>query len=286
MSRHSTKEEQTVIFLHIPKSGGITLYDILNREYGRYHIYTFSGGRSRLQQDIDKFRDFPIDQRNSFRLLRGHVPFGIHHLLHKPYSYVTLLRDPVSRVVSHYYYVLNNPNHLLHEKVTSEQMSLDTYVSSGINYELDNGQTRQLAGVTDELPYGKCTDELLIQAQENIEQSFTVVGFTERFDETLLLMKQALGWQKYPVYTRQNVSKNHQGKPVLTEETRQLIMKYNQFDLQLYAFAKQRFNNQLSSLPDNEIETFNKLNRLYLPFGKLSTFSHESLRRIHAMLSK
>jgi hypothetical protein len=271
---------QVAIFLHIPKSGGMTVYDILNREYGRSHIYTFSGGRHRLQHDVDKFKALSIQERNSFSLLRGHNPFGIHKLLQTHFSYITILRDPIARVVSHYYYVLNNPHHLLHENVVSANMSLETYVSSGINYEMDNGQTRQIAGVSEEISFGMCSGDLLNQAIENIARSFSVVGLTERFDETLLLMKHVLGWKSYPVYTRQNVSKNKQSKGTLSEDTRQLIAQYNQLDLELYEYATQLFADQLTLLPDEELKKFYKINRVYTPFGNLLSFSRNGLRRI------
>jgi hypothetical protein len=280
------KNDQTVIFLHIPKSGGMTLYDILNREYERKYIYTFSGGRHRLQGDIDKFKALSSEERNSFRLLRGHIPFGIHGLLHKPFTYVTMLREPIARVVSHYYYVLNNPNHLLHEKVVSVKMSLETYVSSGINYELDNGQTRQLAGVTEDIPFGACTDDLLVKAKENVDCFFSIVGLTEQFDETLMLMKQSLGWKTHPVYIRKNVLRNKKNKSPLSEEMRQLITSYNQLDLELYAYATQIFIRKLSLLSGDELEEFNKLNRLYFLYGKLLTLSRKNLRRIRQVFPK
>ncbi|MCP4360743.1 MAG: sulfotransferase family 2 domain-containing protein [Chloroflexi bacterium] len=270
----------TIIFLHIPKTAGLTLYEILNREYGRNYIYTFVGGRQRLQQSMDSFAGQTETERANYRLLRGHTPFGIHNLVPGPATYITFLRDPIKRVVSHYYYVKNNPHHLLHEAVTSQNMSLQMYLSSGINYELDNGQTRQLAGITDEIPYGACDQELLDQAIVNIDRCFSLVGLTERFDASLLIMQRLLGWHKTPLYVRQNVSRSQSARPELSAETRQLIEQYNDLDRALYAYGRTRFTALLKTIGEIEMRRFNQLNRLYYPFGKLQSVIRTNLRKL------
>lgn len=275
-----SEKNGTVIFLHIPKTAGLTLYDIFDRIYGRAHIYTFVGGRQRLAQSLNTFKALPEAQRANFRLIRGHTPFGIHTLLSEPFTYVTFLRDPVKRVISHYYYVLNTPHHLLHETMVSQTMSLEDYVSSGINYELDNGQVRQLAGVSDEIPYGDCAEDLLAQAIANLETCFPVVGLTERFDESLLLMHHFLGWQKYPYYVPQNVSRK---KPPLSEvsaQTTQLIEQHNALDRALYAYGQARFTTLLKSLSEKDLARFHQLNQLYYPWGKMKSTAWSMLRQL------
>ena len=137
-------------------------------------------------------------QRNSIRMLRGYVFFGIHESLHRPATYVTIIRDPIDRIISHYYYVRHTSNHRFHSTVTSQSMSLKDYVSSGLAKELDNGQVRLLAGrKADEcFAIGQCSKDLLEMAKKNLQEHFIVVGLTERFDETLILWKRSFGMEK------------------------------------------------------------------------------------------
>ncbi|MEO5579030.1 MAG: hypothetical protein ABIR58_00110 [Gemmatimonadaceae bacterium] len=71
-------------------------------------------------------------------------------------------------------------------------MSLHDFVTNPPFREVDNDQTRRIAG--EEPPLGRCTSAMFELAKQNLRRHFRVVGVTDRFDETLLLMKQAFGW--------------------------------------------------------------------------------------------
>jgi hypothetical protein len=52
-------------------------------------------------------------------------------------------------------------------------------------------------------------------AKRNLASHFAVIGITEEFDRSLILMKRRLAW-RHPFYTSQNVSrepKKHQPFP-------------------------------------------------------------------------
>jgi hypothetical protein len=265
------KEETTTIFLHIPKSAGQTLFQILNREYKHANIYTFQGGRQRLANSIKEFENLPIAERNKYRLLRGHVKFGIHRLIERPFTYITILRDPVSRILSHYHYVLRTPAHALHELVTSTGMDIVRYVSSGLSTELNNGQVRLIAGTGSDLPFGQCSEALLQEAIKNLETSFSVVGLTERFDDTILLMNQTLGWHKFPYYTKRNVTKGRGYGMELSAEAIEAIRKYNALDLRLYEYAARQFEQAAKRIPDRMRRRFHLLNAIYYPYGRTAS---------------
>ena len=107
--------------------------------------------------------------------------------------------------------MLRNPRHFHYNEIVSQKMSLKDYVSSGISVELNNGQTRLLSGVEEVgapvIGYGECPAEILEIAKENLAVHFAVVGITERFDETLILLKTALNWNSI-FYSRANVTRN------------------------------------------------------------------------------
>jgi len=250
---------KSLIFLHIPKAAGTTVSRIIERQYSRVNIFNIDGAN--VHSSIEEFKNLSEQQRKSIVCVKGHMHFGLHVYLAQPCAYITLLRNPVERIVSHYYYVLRTPVHYLYEQVTSKNLTLDDYVDSGISPELDNGQTRIISGVwgVEDPP-----SDMLEIAKRNLREHF-VVGLTERFDESLILMKRHLGW-RCVYYRRENVKPKRLGKSGPSKNTLRLIQKSNEKDLELYAFAKQLFEESLQeegSSFESEVRMFRLLNRVY-----------------------
>ncbi len=255
----TTKSYQPfLIFLHIQKTGGITLQRILRRKMGA----------SLPQRAIRLFSKTPQlttleaavkSKQMGDRYFAGHVCFGAHRFLPHPYTYIALLREPVSRIVSLYTYSHANPNAYYHKQAigkTLEEFALDTPLM-----ELDNGQVRFLAGDSHDLfinrtPIGECTTELLQVAQDNIEKHFLLVGLTEYFDHSLLLLQQMLGWN-HCFYLYQNVSKRD-SKPVVSADLKAEIAKQNWLDVQLYQLAKKSFLEKLEKYNLDQAENIEK----------------------------
>ena len=145
---------------------------------------------------------------------------------------MTLLRDPVDRVVSLYYH--------LAPEMSIEQFLTD-YVKKGFRRsqtELisDNDQVRRVSGLEPSL--GACTRGTLETAMSNLERFFSVVGVSECFDETLVLLKRAFSWNQPLSYLPTSAS--------LSQEIRDRIAERNALDIELYQFAKQMLDQQIS----------------------------------------
>ncbi len=186
----------------------------------------------------------PDAERGRLQLIEGHLPYGIHEYLSQPCEYITILRDPVERMISHYYYVLRSPEHYLYNTVTTQKIGLKEYVLGGLSPELDNGQVRLICGCGRPLPYGACSRQQLELAKQNLQHRFALVGFAERFDETLLLAARKFRW-KDPYYVRQNVTENRPARKQVSAELIAAIEKVSSLDLELYAFAEDLFQDAL-----------------------------------------
>ena len=255
---------QSVIFLHIPKTAGTTLYRIMDRHYRREAVYT-------IWQDgtLDDFKHLSPARRSQIRLLRGHVGLGLHEFLSGPTSYFTFLREPIDRVISYYHYVRRTPQHYCYELVTSQRLGLKEFVESRTDPMLDKAQTRLLSGLAtgQEVPFGECTADLLEAARRNLRERMAVIGLTDEFDQTLLLLKKAFGWNKL-FYARQNVSTDSTGRHDLEPATLDAIVKVNQLDLELYRYAKELFAGQLRQQNESfvqEVRSFQNTNRRLRP---------------------
>lgn len=236
-------KEDALIFLHIPKAAGSTLHKIIARQYSADEMFTING--LRVQEDIEKFKNLSLAEREKIKVLKGHMTFGLHEFLPRPSTYITILRDPVERIISHYYYVLRRPEHYLYNQVKSENIDLQGYVEKGLSNELNNGQTRLLAGMDDSREFSQCEPQILETAKTNLQQHFAVVGLSEKFDETLLLLQKTFEWG-IPVYMKENVTKNRLLKENVPEATLKTIKKYNQLDSEIYNYAEELFLNQIN----------------------------------------
>ena len=257
------KKHESLIFLHIPKAAGTTLMTILDRQYEPDVIFSTYGSK-RDQEGVDKLKKLPEDQREKIRVLRGHLPFGVHTFLPQTSHYFTILRDPIERTISHYYFVLKTTRHYLHDRVTSQNMTLKDYVSNGIDTELDNGQTRVISGVGHTVGFGQCSTEMLETAKKHLSEML-VVGLSERFDETVILLKRNFGW-KLPFYIKANVTENRPRREDISKDTLAAIERCNELDFELYRYAQELFEERIRQQPpafERELKRFRFLNKFF-----------------------
>jgi hypothetical protein len=81
-----------------------------------------------------------------------------------------------------------------------------------------------------------------------------VVGVTERFDETLLLLKRKLGWSENLHYYPKNRNVDRLPVSSLSQETVQAIMERNEFDIELHSFAEELLQESI----DRQDPTFHR----------------------------
>lgn len=257
----SVAPDTAVIFQHIPKTAGSTLHTIFNKRYDRSAIFNIFASSYDDKEALD-LRNLPGAQAEKIRVLKGHMPFGLHEYLPVPAKYFTVLRDPVKRVISQYFYILRNPRNPLYEPIVKNKMNAAEFVSSGISVGMNNGQIRWILGEINALPFGVINQGHLEQAKETLARHFFLTGINERFDETILLLSQKLCWNSFPYYRRQNTNRN---KTAIGEEQIRIIEQYNSLDIELYQFANSLLDAEIAKLPgfSEKLKSFQQRNRLY-----------------------
>jgi hypothetical protein len=230
-----------LVFVHIPKTAGTTLHKVISHQYRRKDILIRHDSDGPKSETLASWKGEPP------KVVMGHYSVGLHRHV-AGVRYVTCLREPVSRLISHYHYANSFPGHYLHEAIHRDKLDLARYVGSGLAGELSNGMTRMLAGL-DDPEQARIGEVELAQAKENIERHFDAVLLNERFDEGLLLMAERLGW-KTPYYLRRRVGSYPASATKPDAGTRQVIEDRNSIDLELYRWAKGRFDAEAASKPD------------------------------------
>jgi hypothetical protein len=211
--------DKLLIYMHIPKTGGTTLKNIINKQ--------FEPGETWFHME----KDMPpkLNQKskeNSLKCVGGHCWYGLHKQFSKEYTYFTMLRNPIDRVISEYYYILERPHHKDHQKVMA--MDLMGFMEQ-FPLKSTNQHTRRISG--------NISSPHLQTAIENIHKDFAVVGLTEMFDESLFLMKQSFGWNDID-YEKVNITKKRPSINQIDEKVRSELERKNELDMALYKYAE------------------------------------------------
>lgn len=254
----------TVIFQHIPKTAGSTLHGILNSRFRDGDVWNLFGGNFH-DPEIQEFQNLPAERKHRIKLLKGHMPFGLHQFLPQPSWYMTIIRDPIRRVISQFFYIRRNVQNQHHDTVVHNDLSLATFLRSGESPGLENGQVRWLAGEIHAVPFGDCGESLFQTALDNCRQHYRLVIPTKSFDTGLLLLADELNWKGYPVYRRENVRRPREDPYEVSEEDLEAIREFNALDIRLYKILKREFEQLCQSRPElsNQVEKFKKLNSFY-----------------------
>ena len=267
-------DHEALIFLHIPKTAGTTLNRIIEWQYSPLSIFTLDPYRFRAT--AERFKTLSEERRRRFRVVRGHLYYGLHEFLPQGATYITMLREPVARFLSSYYFIQRRPLHPLHRKMKRERLGVEDYLR--LIPHRHNLQCRLIAGVQD----NRSADErLLDMAKENLTKSFSVVGICERFEESLMLIAKTFGWD-VPFYENRKVSKNR--SPV-DPTAIEMIREHNRLDLELYEFGQKLFDESLRKKQEIVSDGLAKLRTLPKP-GPVQSFYHSSLSAGRFLVSK
>jgi hypothetical protein len=243
-----SRNDIALIFVHPPKTAGSTLSRIMDWEYSPRHICNIDGRF--YYWSFQRVSRWPKERLAKMKLFKGHMPFGLHRFIPQPTTYITVLRDPINRTISEYYYGRHRRTHPIVDR-DAKRLSLEEYLAK-VPY--NNPQTKAIAGV--DLPYqyhfytalpshhfysGPCTAETLETAKANLSRHFSLVGLTERFEETLALAKVLFGW-KIPYYTSIRQGPKRPKKEDVSPQQRALIAEYHKFDMDLYSFGVSLFD--------------------------------------------
>jgi len=209
-----------LVFIHINKTAGSTVRYILRSSYGLRHC------------DVEPWhsaRDDPPFSTSDLRRLRrlypelasiaGHRLTGYVDLREQgtDFAYFTILRDPLKLCASRFQY------HIDHRK--KKHLVFEEWIQRDW---LRNAQTQRIAGTQD-----------VDDAIRMIGARGMFVGLTERFDESLVMLKALRARDLNIAYSPVNVARRDSiaSRLLADSRTRQALVDANRSDLALYEYV-------------------------------------------------
>lgn len=209
-------------FVHIEKAGGITLHNLFHRCFPGYISphpdirfgEFFSPEDLRWMQRLAPYRIAGIGGHR----MAAFMPY--EEALRRPVFYCTFMRDPIRRYMSH----INWQTSLMGMNWTMETFTADP--------EKADYHAYRIAGVRD-----------LDKARDLLANRFNFVGLVERYDESLLLLRQRMGLPDLDIrHEMTNTMGAEQNRFRFEDQPAGMqarIRDHNRIDLELYRFVKE-----------------------------------------------
>ncbi|XP_069583995.1 galactose-3-O-sulfotransferase 2-like [Ranitomeya imitator] len=266
----SCQPKNNIFFLKTHKTASSSIINILFR-YGEFHNLTFAFPFRSAQFSYPSYfkaayvNGFSEKTKNIFNIMCHHMHFKfteVEKVMPEDTFYFTILRNPISQMESSFSYykgygdfkkAKNLEDFLNNSKIfytnTDRLTNLaKNYMTFDLGFEL-NGSPEQSV--------------LTWHAMDHI---FDLVLITEYYDESLILLKDALCWSFYDVLSIPLNSRSNNSKKTLTLETQEKIKSWNNLDWDMYVYFNHSFWNRVQTFGvermEDEVKELQKIRTL------------------------
>ncbi|KAM4040790.1 galactose-3-O-sulfotransferase 2-like [Anomaloglossus baeobatrachus] len=240
----SCQPKNNIFFLKTHKTASSSIMNILFR-YGEFHNLTFAfptEGASYAYANFFKtsfVNGFSDQSKKIFNIMCHHLRFDyteIKKVMPEDTFYFTILRNPISQMESSFSYfkdftafknATNLDDFLQNSKIfykdTKDISFFKNLLTFDLGFELDGSPGQSV---------------LAWHAMDNI---FDLVIITEYYDESLILLKDALCWSFYDVLSFPLNSRSNNTRKTLTLETQEKVKSWNRLDWEMYTYFNNSF---------------------------------------------
>lgn len=225
---------QNLLHFHIPKTGGSALRVYLADQLGEQHVSPAIVG---LQ-----LADACVRWRN-MQVISGHFCVRWGDRLPQDRFNLTVLRDPIDRFLSEFYFVKrHNSERLLNSK--AQMLDLDAYLEALTPSDCEDalvqvGMLFPLGGSLSETPVKLSVNDKVAAAMRAIED-FQLIGVQEELDDFTCVLETRLGWQAkqlgHVMVTAARIKKQE-----LSPSQYRHLQRLLEPELEVYQRAKARF---------------------------------------------
>lgn len=178
-ARRALTPSADVLFVHIPKTAGISLYAAMAKRFGPGHSLRYPRSTEEFKHHFLRLSD---EELHRYRLISGHfnLPFWLRRDLGGRVI-VSLVREPVERALSTYRFTRSWPGHPRHASVG--KMGVADYVDHYVaETQRHNGQCQFLCGSGD-----------FLAAKAMAQKQIDLLGSVEQIGLLTKALSQRLG---------------------------------------------------------------------------------------------
>ena len=216
------------------KCAGTSLIEFLRRRYPERETYVFDGYAP--HESAEAFLAMPAERRHAFRLIAGHGANRVLDAARPDLVPVTLFRDPVDRIVSHYFFARRREAHHMHARITGADggggVALEDYCDAIGSLELRNYYVAHFAGLTGEEMHAD-PDAAVRRALDAALSRYKVIGFQDELPAAAGRLREATGLRGDFSSGSSNRT-SAADRDAVSEEARRRIAGANALDRRLY----------------------------------------------------
>ncbi|XP_076444200.1 galactosylceramide sulfotransferase-like [Babylonia areolata] len=249
-SRHP-EEVRHVVFVKVHKAASTTLFSVFVKfAIARRLNIMFPKQGHVLSQNEPSLRPViphPPSPPFLFDILCNHFVFR-HDQIERAFppdtKYVAILRDPLRRVQSAFYYYTS----VFHLRYLKPVRSFKQFIQNQSMFETVSpyiSQTNNRMSIDLGLESYYLKDSGYITTfVKRLENKFDLILIADRFDESMLLLKRRLRWtMKDIVYMNLNThSKKDLSKEKISPETKDKFQRFQRFDVAIYEHFLKKFD--------------------------------------------
>lgn len=242
--------ENILYFLHIPKTAGTSLNNIIKSQFSKEKIYPFA-----TYHQVYTNKKLELD---SFDIISGHFTYSYIQNMTRPVNVITVLRNPVSRVISAYNHFMREPVHNFEfnkfKKCTLND-ALNMYPWLFSNQQVKHLGWRQnvlkMPRFKIPIPF---SIENWLEFRENLNMdklyenacnaldNLFLFGFTDRLNEFVKTLFEKNNWKISVDIPKSNSAKENQiAENEVNDKIIKRIEELNSFDIKLYQYARKKY---------------------------------------------
>jgi len=226
-----------LVFIHIPKTAGTSFKHRLLAEYG-------SSAVGMVYKVEDRTLALREALRQDFKAITGHFGMGEVEAAHdgsQPIRLFSLVRDPLNQTVSHFL-------HRQRQEVLGDRSEVfDKFEAFLQSPPGSNVQSLLLSGIQ-RADWASASNEQIWTGVLERWSRFELIGTTEDYEKSLVLVRRQMGWPKRKPEHR-NPVRQREWAAELSEHFRARILEANLLDQALHARAAQGLEEAFSKLP-------------------------------------